>query len=62
MQNLNNFHIKEENLRLNNDLLSSSINESNFKTEINMFTFGSENIKMDEDDLDIKYLLLGMRD
>jgi protein-tyrosine phosphatase len=50
------------------NLMDASINESNLKTELNMFTFGSENIRVaeeEEDDLyfeSLKYLYLGMRD
>eukprot|EP00347_Sterkiella_histriomuscorum_P013855 403363107 len=51
-----------------NQFVDGSINESNLKTEINMFTFGSENVKIDEEEDqnfyedNLKYLYLGMRD
>jgi hypothetical protein len=48
--------------------MEGSINESNLKTDLNMFTFGSENIRVAEEEEDelyeegLKYLYLGMRD
>lgn len=39
-----------------------SIIESNSKRECNTIKFGPENVTFEEEDFNIKYLLLGMRD